>query len=141
MLPEFEIQPKGKISKAFISKNILSFSHAADFITHLPYGRNANKTDLLTVFTDGCATCSTKHALLKVLADENNISGLQFILGIVKMSAKNTPEVRATLEKNKLDYIPEAHNYLRFKNSILDYTKPNFQYDITRFLLLATRVI
>lgn len=127
MLPDFEIKENGKISKEFISKNILSFSKAAEFITHLPYGRNADKNNLLTVFTDGCGTCGTKHALLKALAEENDFKDLQLILGMVKMNAENTPEVRSTLEKNKLDYIPEAHNYLKYKNHILDHTKPNFR--------------
>lgn len=107
--PDFKINPWGNISKEFIARNIVTFSDAADFITHLPYGRNVHKNHLLTVFTDGCATCGTKHALLKTLADENNFPGIQLILGLVKMNAKNTPEVGLTLEKNNLDYIPEAH--------------------------------
>ncbi len=127
MLPDFKITSSQQISKQFISRNILNYSKAAEFILNLPYGRNTNKNDLLTVFTDGCATCGTKHALLKTLADENSFPGIQLILGLVKMNAKNTPEVGLTLEKNKLDYIPEAHNYLKYKGAILDHTKPNFQ--------------
>lgn len=125
--PDFKINPYGKISKEFIARNILRFSDAAKFITHLPYGRNADKNNLTTIFTDGCGTCGTKHALLKALADENNFSGIQLILGVVKMNAKNTPEVGSTLEKNNLDYIPEAHNYLKYNGEILDHTKVNFQ--------------
>lgn len=124
--PDFKINPKGKISQEFISRNIFSFAEAMAFIRHLPYGRNANKHDLVTVFADGCGTCGTKHALLKALADENGFEKLQFILAIVKMNAENTPEVSSTLEKNKLSYIPEAHNYLRYNNAIIDCTKPNF---------------
>ncbi len=126
MLPDFKITSSQQISQQFISKNILSFSEAADFIMHLPYGRNANKNALLTVFTDGCGTCGTKYALLKALAQENNFSDLKLIMAIVKMNAKNTPEVKDTLEKNGMTYIPEAHNYLKYNNSIYDYTKPNF---------------
>ncbi len=125
--PDFKINPSGNISKEFIARNILSFSEAASFITHLPYGRNAYKNNLTTIFTDGCGTCGTKHALLKALANENNFAGIQLILGLVKMDAKNTPEVSSTLEKNKLDYIPEAHNYLKYKGEIFDHTKVNFQ--------------
>lgn len=126
MLPDFKITGLQQISQKFISKNILSFSKAAEFILHLPYGRNANKNDLLAVFTDGCGTCGTKHALLKTLALENNFADLKLIMAIVKMNAKNTPEVKNTLEKNGLTYIPEAHNYLKYYNKIHDYTKPNF---------------
>jgi len=124
--PDFKINSEGKISKEFILRNIFSFYGAIEFITHMPYGRNDNKYDLATVFTDGCATCGTKHALLKTLANENNFKDLQLILAIVKMNAENTPEVSSTLTKNKLTYIPEAHNYLKYNNTIIDCTKPDF---------------
>ena len=64
-IPEFKIEQNGEISKEFLSRNILTFSQAALFVSQLPYGRNQNKNNLLTVFTDNCGTCSTKHALLK----------------------------------------------------------------------------
>ncbi len=41
------------------------------------------------------------------------------------MSAKNTPKISATLQKHKLDYIPEAHNYLKYADQILDCTTIN----------------
>lgn len=41
------------------------------------------------------------------------------------MSAKNTPNISATLQKHKLDHIPEAHNYLKYSDLILDFTTIN----------------
>jgi hypothetical protein len=41
------------------------------------------------------------------------------------MNQKNTPEISATLHKNNLEYIPEAHCYLKFEDQILDLTKIN----------------
>ena len=67
----FPITAGGEMSKAFLERGVTDFSSAAEYVRDLPYGRNADKLNLLTVFTDGCATCSTKHGLLKVLADEN----------------------------------------------------------------------
>jgi phosphoglycolate phosphatase-like HAD superfamily hydrolase len=126
LLSNFEIKSTEKISKAFTENNIYNFQQAIDFTVNLPYGRNANKEDLTTVFNDGCGTCSTKHALLKQLAIENNFANLKLILGIVKMKATNTSEIAETLTKYGLEYIPEAHNYLKFQDVIFDFTKSNF---------------
>ncbi|MBX3163364.1 MAG: hypothetical protein KF900_02700 [Bacteroidetes bacterium] len=125
MQPDFYINSSGKISTEFVRRNILTFNQAALFIRQLPYGRNSNKNDLTTLFLDNCGTCSTKHALLKQLAIENNFDEMKLIVGLFKMNGKNTPEVSTTLKRNHLEYIPEAHCYLRYKNLILDYTKQN----------------
>lgn len=124
--PDFEIKSAGRISQEFIKREVSTFAGAAFFIHHLPYGRNANKTDLRTVFSDGCGTCSTKHALLKQLAEENHFSGLRLMTGLFKMNSTNTPDITRTLKQYRLDYIPEAHNYLRYGEEILDFTKPGF---------------
>jgi len=125
--PDFEIKDTGPISKEFLKNNITNFRMASLFIKELPYKRNKNKDDLLSIFSDGCGTCSTKHALLKKLADENGFKNIQLILGIFKMNTRNTPSVKQTLGKYKLEYIPEAHNYLRYKNEIIDCTKRNWK--------------
>lgn len=47
------------------------------------------------------------------------------------MNGNNTPKIKSVLEtlrepqSESLNYIPEAHNYLKFKNQILDFTKKN----------------
>lgn len=123
--PDFEVKPKGKISEAFLKNGILTFRQATKFIQNLPYGRNSNKNDLASLFTDNCGTCSTKHAILKQLADENNFTHIILICGLFRMSSQNTPEISSTLNKHGLVFIPEAHNYLKYKNQILDFTKPD----------------
>ncbi len=123
--PDFEVKPKGKISEAFLKNGILTFRQATKFIQNLPYGRNSNKNDLASLFTDNCGTCSTKHAILKQLAEENNFTNIILICGLFRMSSQNTPEIASTLNKHGLDFIPEAHNYLKYKNQILDFTKPD----------------
>lgn len=122
---DFEIKSKGQISKEFIDRNILTFNKASIFVRQLAYGRNADKNNLASVFTDNCGTCSTKHALLKKLADENNFKKVKLIVGLFKMNKKNTPEISETLQKNQLEYIPEAHCYLKFEDQIIDLTKIN----------------
>lgn len=123
---DFSITSKGKVSGAFEQHGCSTFAEAIELMRQLPYGRNADKEDLLTVFADGCGTCSTKHALLKELASENGMQDLVLILCIFKMNRHNMPEVAPVLDKYALDYIPEAHNYLRAGGSIIDCTKPTF---------------
>ena len=122
-LPDFKIQSDGEISMEFLKRNINSFNEATKFINNLNYGRNDNKNDLRTIFEDNCGTCSTKYSVLKQLADENNHCEIKLILGIFKMNGNNTSEAKETLEKNKLEYIPEAYNYLKYKNRIFDFTR------------------
>jgi len=122
-LPNFKIQPNGEISSEFLKRNIYTFSHATKYINNLNYGRNENKDDLKTIFDDNCGTCSTKHSILKKLAEENNENDIKLILGIFKMGVNYSKEIRETLERNQLDYIPEAHNYLKYENKIFDFTK------------------
>ena len=120
---DFAIVSDGPISMAFLENGISSFQAAAVFIRDLPYRRNSNRDDPFTVFTDRCGTCSTKHALLKRLADENEAHGFELTLGIFRMNGKNTPEVGTILTRHTLDFIPEAHTYLRYGDELIDVTK------------------
>lgn len=124
-LPDFHIHSSGRISTEFANRNISTFSRAALFVRQLPYGRNPDKNNLVSVFSDQCGTCSTKHALLKQLADENHFTGLKLMVGLFRMNAENTPEIAAVLRRNNLEYIPEAHCYLRYEDLVLDYTRPH----------------
>lgn len=140
-LPDFKIEFNGEISELFLSRNIQTFQEAAEFIQNLNYGRNSNKDDLKTLFSDNKGTCSTKHAVLKQLASENNFNEVKLFLGIFKMNKKNSPKVAKTLTKNGLNYIPEAHNYLKFNNIILDFTKPNSSAkDFVKDLIFETEI-
>jgi len=121
----FDIKSSGPISKLFLGRGITTFADACMFIRNLPYRRNENKNDLTTVFTDNWGTCSTKHALLRQLAIENNVNKVRLKLGVFKMTKKNTPPVGNTLDKYGLQYIPEAHNYLTIDQEIIDCTKQN----------------
>ena len=122
---DFDIKSKGRISTSFMDRNILTFKQASLFVRQLPYRRNTDKNNLTTVFTDHCGTCSTKHALLKELAVENKFEELKLIVGLFRMNKNNTPAIASTLLQNNLEYIPEAHCYLKYQDLILDLTKVN----------------
>lgn len=95
-LPDFTIGNTGRISNAFINKGIHTFHDAIAFIQALPYKRNSNKNDLATVISDACGTCGTKHAILKALADENGVQGIDLAMGIYRMHDNNTRGVGNT---------------------------------------------
>lgn len=116
------ISADGPVSVSFRQKEIFCFEDAATYIRALPYKRNANKYDLCTVLSDGYGTCSTKHALLRLLAAENGWPDFRLMLCIFKMNAVNTPTVAGTLQKYHLPYMPEAHCYLRIHDAIWDGT-------------------
>jgi len=121
----FKIKSAGKISTTFLELGIDDFHSALLFIKNLPYKRNIDKSNSLCVFNDSGGTCSTKHALLKNLALENNFNDLQLMLGIFKMNSINTPKISSVLDKYKLQEMPEAHNYLKYQNEIIDCTRKN----------------
>jgi hypothetical protein len=125
-MTNFAIQTKGPISKAFLDRNVRDFASAAGFISELSYRRNANKDDLTTIFSDNCGTCSTKHAALKQLANENRIGNIKLMMSMFRMNRINTPAIAQVLQEHSLEYIPEAHNYLLAGNVLLDCTKPSF---------------
>jgi len=125
ILPDFDISAQGPVSQLFRNQGITAFGSATLFISNLPYGRNSDKDNPAALFYEQRGTCSTKHAALKQLADENGFQELKLMLGMFRMNAVNTPEIATTLAQYGLLYIPEAHMYLRYRNKVLDYTKKN----------------
>lgn len=113
---------KGPVSSEFAKYQCSDLQSAFDFIRYLPYGRNSDKSNLLTIFKDQKGTCSTKHAVLKLLLDEQEFIRFQLILGIFRMDEAYHSGVGEILKQYKLPYIPEAHNYLKFQDEILDFT-------------------
>lgn len=123
LLLETVLQHKEQsISAALLALGITSFEEAASWVAQLPYRRNTDKEDVLIVCKEACGTCSTKHALLKRVAEENNMDGIRLMLGVFQLNARNAPALKDTLAALALEYLPEAHIYLRLEDVILDYT-------------------
>ena len=116
------LKPAGVISAAFIAAGATDFRAAAKYIQGLAYGRNENRSDPLAVIHEGRGTCSTKHALLRRLALEQNVNVTLF-LGIYEMNGRNTPGVGEVFTRHGLESLPEAHCYLRSGHSIVDVTR------------------
>lgn len=125
----FLIKSTGIVSNRFLQLGFNEFNSASEYIRLLPYKRNSTKENELCVFEDLGGTCSTKHSLLKNLAIENDFDDLKLMLGIFLMNELNTFKIAAVLKKYGLKEMPEAHNYLKYKNEYLDFTRKNSSKD------------
>lgn len=119
IFPNKKIHREGSVSKAFLDKGINNFHEACEYVLQLPYGRTSDKSDWNLVLIEGRGTCSTKHALISVLASELNMD-VHLILGIYPMKEINTPGVGKILENSGYEYLPEAHCYLMYKDYRID---------------------
>lgn len=125
----FRIDSKNELSQLVRNEGITDWVLLVEFISSLPYGRNENRYDLSLVLKEKKGTCSSKHAFLKAIALDNNQEDVKLILGLYKMDNKNTPRIGYELIKNSLDYIPEAHCYLRIGEKRLDITTENSNFE------------
>ena len=67
-------------------------------------------------------------SLAPLFYDLAMIFGTYILVGIFKMDAEYTKKIENTLNEYGLEYIPEAHNYLKIVNEYDDFTNPNSQY-------------
>lgn len=104
------------------NRNIHNWSELLNFVKELPYGRNQNRHDLSLVLKDNKGSCSSKHAFVKKIADMNYFENIQLMLGMYKMNHLNTPKIGRIIADSGLDYIPEAHCYLKMNNRRIDLT-------------------
>ena len=125
MLKTRPLLAKDPLTKLVKKKGINTFEGLLLFIKQLPYGRNSNRTNLNLVIIEEKGTCSSKHAFIKKIANLNNIANVTLILGMYKMNEKNTPGIGKTLFINTIDFIPEAHCYLKINNTRVDITTEN----------------
>ena len=119
---DFEFTSNATSTKKLKAYGIHDFQSLLFFVKQLPYGRNSNREDLYLVISESKGTCSSKHAFLKAVADENDFSEIKLLLGMYKMTEDNTPNIAPVLSENNLKYIPEAHSYLKYRNERIDAT-------------------
>jgi hypothetical protein len=125
----WELTSTDSLTTMVKDKSIHTWSEIVEHVKRLPYGRNQNREDLSLVLQEGKGTCSSKHALLKKIADLNNIETVKLILGMYKMNQSTTPKIQTTISEAGLDYIPEAHCYLMLGNRRFDITTANANMD------------
>ena len=125
---DFKLSSEENISGKFKSLGIFTWSDAISFVQNLAYGRNENRTNFLLVLSELKGSCSSKHALLKELALENNQNEVQLYIGIYKMNAANTPGISNALQDSPLAFVPEAHCYLKIDGVPIDVTSKKSDY-------------
>ncbi len=116
------IKSNGPASVQFLKLKCNNFQEAFDYIKGLPYRRNQQRHFPLAVIIEGCGTCSTKHAILKMLAEENSWNNIGLFIGFFNMGQNFNKSISDILSTHKLPYIPEAHCYLKINDKILDCT-------------------
>ena len=117
------------LTKLTHSKGLKTWNELIQHVRQLPYGRNKTRTDFSLVISESKGTCSSKHAFLKSIADENDLP-VKLILCLYKMTEENTPGIGTILSQRKIDFIPEAHCYLKVENERMDFT--NKSSDLSR---------
>lgn len=105
-------------------KNIDTWQELIAYVQKLPYGRNKNRHDLSLILKEEKGSCSSKHAFLKAISIENDIPNIQLILGMYMMNNSNT-KIGNTLINKGINYIPEAHCYLKINGVRTDITSKN----------------
>lgn len=128
MNTEYKLESRDKLTKLAKSKGIYTWNELTEFIKNLPYGRNKNRTDFGLVLSEQKGTCSSKHALLKSIADLNNVRNIELIIGIYRMTESNTPKIGTILTENSIEFIPEAHCYLKINGKRTDLTSEQSEF-------------
>ena len=112
----------GHVGSALRASGITRFREAANYVKSLPYGRTFQPADPLSVLREHRGTCSTKHALLALAADEIGSFSVELMLCFFDMNERTTRGVGRVLKTYGLTSIPEAHCYLRIGGSPYDFT-------------------
>lgn len=128
MTPNHPLSSKDALTTLAKTYGITSWNELTEFVRNLPYGRNKNRTDFGLVLSEQKGSCSSKHAFLKNMADLNKIPNISLVLGMYRMNVLNTPKIGAGLIKNAIEYIPEAHCYLKINNIRTDLTTKNSEF-------------
>lgn len=115
----------GPVSALFSQQGVTSFSEALEWAHRLPYGRNTDRADFMCIFRENCGTCSTKHAALYALCQENGIKEAQLIVVICKLDTELDPRVEGFLHELGVDFFPEAHCFIHYAGQDIDVTFPD----------------
>jgi len=119
---EQKLTSKDPITQNLIGHGITDFGSLLSYTRAIPYGRTADRRDLGLVVSENKGTCSSKHALVKMLADLNDFTNVQLILCLFKMNKQNTPGIGNVLSDHQIPYLPEAHCYLQVLDKKIDLT-------------------
>lgn len=122
-LPNKPLQFCHGVTELFLQHHLANFVECVKYVHRLPYRRVSKSGDYRLVLAEARGTCSTKHALLKQLADEQQIP-LTLNMCILLVNKRNMPDLTAYLHEVGLHEIPEAHVYCEYEGMDFDITFP-----------------
>jgi len=114
----------GPLSLSAFYKGNDSLQVLLAYLEKLPYQRISDPENLSLTIFEHCGTCSSKHAFLKLIAEEQGWEDFELILCMYKMNEENTPGIGPGLLEAGLSYIPEAHCYIKVGKEKIDITRP-----------------
>ena len=120
-VPRTTVAGVGPLTTLFMMNMVGDLRQAAGLVQGLPYGRNHRRDDPALVLMEGRGTGSSKHACLATLGLELGVD-LGLTLGICRMSASTDPSVGPILAAAGVDWMPQAHCYLRVGEHRVDLT-------------------
>lgn len=122
-LTQHFLSDHGSLSQEFLARGCKNWKEAFCYVHQIPYARNSNSNHFHLVLEEACGTCSTKHALLAALAEEQDFP-LQLMMGLMEMTAEKFPVLKPVLEKHHLEAVVETHCYLGYQGQRIDVTFP-----------------
>ncbi|MFZ7125342.1 MAG: hypothetical protein ACOWWM_04210 [Desulfobacterales bacterium] len=124
VFPDKAISGHGPVAAAFLKLDIGRFLEACRCVHELPYGYNSNMDDPMILFREKQGTCTTKHAVIGLLAAELDIPVVK-TMGIYAMTESIVSGTRAIVDRFDLPYVPMIHCFLRFGSFRVDLTEGN----------------
>ncbi len=117
-----QLESNDPLTIDIVESGVVTWEDLIRCVQTFHYGRNAKRSDVTLVWSERKGSCSSKHAFLKHIADLNNIQNIDLILCMYKMNSSNTQKVESVLNEFKIDYLPEAHCYIRVETEAIDVT-------------------
>ncbi len=124
VFPDCELTPVGPVSEEFLRRSLRRFHDACRWVHELPYGYNSDRDDLMILFKESMGTCTTKHAVIGTLAQEQGLD-IRKHIGIYAMTEEIVSGTRRLLEEFGLPYIPMVHCFLVHGRFRVDLTEGN----------------
>jgi hypothetical protein len=124
VFPNKAIINAGIISNHLLNSGINNFLDACRYVQGLPYGYNSDRDDLMILFKEMMGSCTTKHAVIAILAAELDIP-ISKLIGIYPMTETIVTGTNIILNKYNLPYVPMIHCFLEYTGQWVDLTEGN----------------
>jgi hypothetical protein len=123
-LPDAMLQAHGPIAEQFLQQGLKTFHEACRWTKKMPYAANSNSENSLILFEEGYGNCTTKHGAIARLAQEHGLP-IHKNLGFYRLNDAIVTGVNALLHPYGLDFIPQIHCFLAYKEYRVDLTEGN----------------